>query len=374
MRKIAYLSGTRADFGLMRNTLETLSEHPGLDLSIIVTGMHLDPRFGRTVEEIEASGLRIAARLPVPMDEDSGATMARNIGRILIGLSEILLVERPDMLLLLGDRGEMLAGAIAAAHLGIAVVHVHGGERSGTIDEPVRHAVSKLAHLHAVATAGSRDRLVSMGEDAWRITVTGAPGLDGLTDIALVPPGELATSFGLSVPFALMLFHPVLQEAERAEQDALVVLDALRAEGLDILALAPNADAGAAGVRRALQARADLPGITVLTHLPRATFLAAMAGATLMIGNSSAGIIEAASFGTPVINIGSRQRLRERNANVIDAPAESDAIRAAIAQAKAVGRFPAQNIYGDGGAARRLTHLICRAQITPELLAKVNAY
>lgn len=376
MRRICYISGTRADFGLMRSTLQTIRDHAELDLSVIATGMHLSSIYGNTVEEIAAAGLRIAARAPVPLDPATGATMVRNIGLMLGAFTDALESERPDVVLLLGDRGEMLAGALAGIHLNIPVAHIHGGERSGTVDEPVRHAISKLSHLHFTATAEARERLIRMGEDPARIHVTGAPGLDGLTDADLPDRAEVARLHGLDParPFALMVYHPVLQEAATAADDARALLAALTGAGLQVLALMPNADAGSDGVRAALSEAKGAAGVTVRTHLARPAFVAAMARADLMAGNSSAGIIEAASFGTPVLNVGPRQNLRERNANVVDVPAEPQAMAAGLARLLAHGRFPLQNVYGDGRAGERITRLLATAPLDAALLMKVNGY
>ncbi len=365
-RRIAYVSGTRADFGLMRSTLQAIDADPALSLAVIATGMHLDPAYGSTVNEIEAAGLRIAAHIPVPTQPATGATMARNIGTMTAAMVDAFEAERPDIVLLLGDRGEMLAGAIAALHLNIAIAHVHGGERSGTVDEPVRHAISKLAHLHLVATDGARERLERMGEDGANIHVTGAPGLDGLPEAPELSERDR--------PKALMVFHPVLLEADCAEADATMLLDALSAAGCEILALMPNSDAGSDGVRRALDAARGRAGLEIAVHLDRSAFIAQMAYADLMIGNSSAGIIEAASFGTPAINVGNRQNLRERNANVRDVAAERGAVDAAIAAALSGGRFPCENVYGDGKAGERIVHLLRDQPLDAALFNKVNGY
>lgn len=376
MRRICYISGTRADFGLMRSTLQLIRDHVELDLCVVATGMHLSPFYGNTVEEIAGAGLRIAARVPVLLEPATGATMARNIGTMLGAFTDVLESERPDVVLLLGDRGEMLAGALAGIHLNIPVAHIHGGERSGTVDEPVRHAISKLSHLHFAATAEARERLIRMGEAPAHIHVTGAPGLDGLTDAELPDREEVARLHGLdpSRPFALMVYHPVLQEAATAADDTRALLAALAGAGVQVLALMPNADAGSDGVRAALAEAKGAPGVTVRTHLARPAFIAAMARADLMVGNSSAGIIEAASFGTPVLNVGPRQNLRERNANVLDVPAETAALGAAVARLLAQGRFPLQNVYGDGRAGARIARLLATEPLDAALLMKVNGY
>lgn len=370
-RKILYISGTRADFGLMRRTLEAIHVAPGLSLAVVATGMHLSATHGDTIREIEASGLPLVARVPVATEPATGATMARGIGAMIAAFTDVLEAERPDIVLLLGDRGEMLAGAIAAIHLGVAVAHVHGGERSGTVDEPVRHAVSKLAHIHLAATEGARERLVRMGEDPANVHVTGAPGLDGLTEGIRADRTAVAARHELdaSRPFALMVYHPVLQEAASAGAEAALVLDTILAAGMQALVLMPNADAGSDGVRAALKTRCG-PGVALATHLGREAFLDAMAAADVMVGNSSAGIIEAASFGTPVVNVGTRQNLRERNANVVDVPAEAQAIGAALARERSL---PA-NVYGDGRAAARIVAALRTAVLDAGLMAKANGY
>jgi GDP/UDP-N,N'-diacetylbacillosamine 2-epimerase (hydrolysing) len=375
-RRICYITGTRADFGLMRSTLEALAAHPSLALELVVTGMHLDPAHGDTIREVRASGLRVAAEVPVALHPATGATMARNLGRMVQAFADHLEHDPPRLVLLLGDRGEMLAGAIAAIHLNITVAHIHGGERSGTVDEPVRHAISKLSHLHFVATEGARERLVRMGERADHVWVSGAPGLDGLEDAPRADRTVLCAGLGLRAdrPVALMVCHPVLQEAEQAGDAARIVMDALLARGLQVVALMPNSDAGSDAIRDALRAFFGREGVRLLAHLPRAEFIGWMACCDVMVGNSSAGIIEAASFGTPVVNVGSRQNLRERNANTLDAAAEPAAVAAALDASLRGGRQPARNVYGDGRAAVRIVEVLASQPLDPALMAKVNAY
>ncbi len=403
-RRILYLSGTRADFGLMRQTLHAAAAHPGLEVAVAVTGMHLHADYGHTVDDIAASGLRIAARIPSDVGARDEAGMTRAISQTLAGLVPVLQAEQPESLLLLGDRGEMLAGAIAALHLGVPSIHLHGGERSGTVDEPVRHAISKLAALHFCATAQSRERLIAMGEDPQRVHVVGAPGLDDLSDVrqlpreaalralraalerqtphpnpphawgggtdvavrGFAPPplvGEAGRGSLAERPYALVLFHPVVQEANDAAAQTQALLDGLRAAGagsaLSVVWLAPNADAGSGHIEALLRAQ-RWPGFHRITHLPRADYLAALRHAAVLAGNSSSGIIEATSLGTRVVNVGSRQNLRERNANTVDVPPQASAIEAAVRQALALGPWPhpEDNVYGDGRSAARIAHLL----------------
>jgi GDP/UDP-N,N'-diacetylbacillosamine 2-epimerase (hydrolysing) len=375
-RRVTYISGTRADFGLMRSTLELIASHEGLELSIIATGMHLDPAYGNTVSEIEAAGLRLQARVEVEPGSPSGARMSRNIGQMIVGMTEAMERSRPDIILVLGDRGEMLAAAIAAVHLEIPLAHIHGGERSGTVDELVRHAISKLAHLHFVATEESRERLVRMGEMEGNIVVTGAPGLDGLAELPQADVSGLLVAHGLdsSRPFALLLYHPVPQEIDAVEQTMSAIVDILQQEEIQILALRPNSDAGGAKVLASLEAANQRGNLSLVTHLQRPDFVTLLNAASLLVGNSSSGIIEAATFGTPVVNIGTRQSMRQRNANIIDTSVAPQAITEAIRKACSMDRRSPHNVYGDGRAGQRIAHLLATRKLGADLLAKTNAY
>jgi len=376
VRRLVYLTGTRADFGLMQSTLQRIAATPGLHLEVAVTGAHLSVAHGNTVQEVRASGLPICSEIAVDVSTRSGKSMALAIADCLRGMTELLARERPDFLLVLGDRGEMLAGAIAALHVGVPCVHIHGGERSGTVDEPVRHAISKLASYHFVATQGSRERLLRMGEDDARIFVTGAPGLDGLEHLAALPRAECLRALGLPVagPFVLAMFHPVVQQAGQAAAQTRALLHALQRLGVPVVWLEPNADAGSREIIAALDATPLPAGSVRLAHLPRPLFAAAMRHCEVLAGNSSAGIIEAATFGTPVVNVGDRQRLRERTPNIVDVPADDSAIESALRSAIAHGRWPCDNPWGDGQAGERIAGLLATLPAGPALLEKVNNY
>ena len=375
-RRIVYLSGTRADFGLLRSSLQHIAATPGLGMKVLATGMHLSNEHGQTVDEIRASGLDVCGEVPLDMATRSKASMALGIADCLRGVTEVLGREKPDLLLVLGDRGEMLAGAIAALHLGIPCVHLHGGERSGTVDEPVRHAISKLSSFHLVATEGSRQRLIAMGEEPGRIHVTGAPGLDGLSALGAMPRAQCLAALQLPAQarFVLVLFHPVVQQAQQAGEQAVALLGALQKVGLPVVWLEPNADAGSIEVLAALDAAALPAGSRRIRHLERPLFAAALRHCELLAGNSSAGIIEAASFGTPVVNVGDRQMLRERNANVIDAATDQAGIERALHEALRRGHGPCENAWGDGRAGERIANLLLQLALGPQVLEKVNTY
>ena len=377
MRRLCYISGTRADFGLMQRALAAMAADARLEVSVCATGMHLSPEHGATLKEIEAAGLRICARVPASSAGRSGVDMARAIGQALLGMVDVLQLERPDAVIVLGDRGEMLAGAVAAIHLNIPVIHIHGGERSGTVDEPIRHAISKLAHLHCASTEAARERLVRMGERPEHVFVTGAPGLDGLESMATVTRAELCHEQRLDPrrPVAIVVFHPVLQEATEAGAQMAELMDAVLEARLQALCFTPNSDAGSAAIREVLSRRASHPDVRVIDNMPRARFVSWMRQADAMAGNSSSGIIEAASLGLPVVNVGARQASRERSENVIDVPIVRRAeIVQGLARARDMGRKRFHNVYGDGRASARIVYLLSTFPLDASLLNKTNAY
>jgi len=373
-RSILYLSGTRADFGLLQSTLKLIHQSSELEVEVAATGMHLQPAFGMTISEIEASGLPIRCRIPIDIENDSDVVMGRNIGRLIELFINELQKAPPDILLLLGDRGEMLAGAIAATHLSIPIVHIHGGERSGTIDERVRHSISKLAQYHCVATHQSRKRLIRMGERPESIFVTGAPGLDEMIKSKKNALNTLSDlPFDSDKPFAIFLLHP---EAEAFDKDFIRgQIDALLTEGLLVISIGPNSDEGNAMIRSILQEYSSHDSFKFFDNIPRLTFIGLMAKACLMAGNSSSGIIEAATFGLPVINVGSRQNYRERNTNVVDIFYDLSLFRTSIKQLiNHKENIKYLNRYGNGTAGSKIYSCLKSIDISNRALEKINAY
>lgn len=375
MRKVCYVTGTRADYGLMQLALGKLNQHPEIELSVCVTGMHLNSSFGETVTEVEADGLRICRKIVVELDGESGLQMTTAIGEEMIGFAQAFYEESPDIVLVLGDRGEMLAAAIAAVHMNIPVVHIHGGERSGTVDESLRHAISKLSHYHFVTTVGARQRLIKMGEMADNIYVVGAPGLDSIVDQPLEAAETLLPKYGLSASdkYYLAVFHPVVQQAGEAGKQVNCLLHALEQASQKTLLLLPNADAGGQAIRDSIS-RQESCFIFPFTHFPRIDYLSLLSHAEVLIGNSSSGIIEAASLGTPVVNIGDRQRCRERNKNVIDVSVDSKEIFDAIQNACELKGQQWDNVYRAGNSAESIVELLSSLPLKASLLEKLNTY
>lgn len=375
--RLTYLTGTRADFGLVRRSLDRIAATPGLAVELLVTGMHLSNRFGHTVDEIVASGLPIVDRIAVPIDDDSGRGMGVSTGMITCAVADYLARDRCDALLLLGDRGEMLAGATAALLAGVPIVHVAGGDVSGSVDDAIRHAISKMAHVHCVSNDGAAERLLRMGEMAERIHNIGAPGLVGLVRPEPDVLSAACARYGLAGPgqFAMLLFHPVVQEANLAGAQCQAILTALAGYEFGYLALLPNADHGTNAIRHEIEAMASSGRLVMVDHLPRDDYLSLLSASRFMIGNSSSGIVEAATLGTPVVNVGDRQLGRLRSANVFDALADPLDVSRAIEAALRFDPAGLQNVYGDGHADRRLADVLVRTDFSDtQLLIKQQLY
>lgn len=378
-RRVCFVTGTRAEFGLMSATLHALRRARSIDLQIVATGMHLDPGRGKTLDQIRRDGWHVDAVVNWPAAAaaaDPGATAAAT-GKAMAGLADAFERLQADVVLVVGDRVEAFAAA-AAAHVSNRVVaHVHGGDRAlGLVDDSLRHAITKLAHLHFPATARSAARIRKLGEDPWRIHQVGSPGLDGIRRSA-APAAQVRRAFGIAPRrFALLVLHPADPDDAAEERRARLVLDATVASDVGpIVIVCPNNDPGSAGIMAVWRAvdRAGIDSITVRHDVPRPSFLGLMRDAAVLVGNSSSGIIEAASFGTPVVDVGHRQAGRERGTNVTNVPYDVARIRRAIRRAAAT-RFPTENIYGSGHARRGIADILGRVPLDATLRRKLIAY
>jgi UDP-hydrolysing UDP-N-acetyl-D-glucosamine 2-epimerase len=381
MRKIAVMTGTRAEYGNLKPLLKAINKHPRLDLALIVTAMHLSKEFGYTIKEIRKDGFRVDTKVEMLHAEDTGAAMAESIGKCVIRMVGVLEQIKPDILLLLGDRAEMLAGAVAAAYMGIPIAHLHGGDVSSSVDESVRHAITKLAHIHFPATRGSANRIIKMGEDPSRIFVVGAPTMDTILNEKLPKRAELSKKYGfdLSKPILLVLQHPIVTEADEAAGQMKETLDAIVELKHQTILIYPNADAGGRRMIKVIKKYEKYPFIESFKSIPYADYLGLMRVASVMVGNSSSGIIEAPAFRLPVVNIGTRQKGRERSTNVIDVGYNRREIVKAVKKALHDRKFRAKvkkckNPYGDGKASQRIVKELSKIKITPELLQKRITY
>jgi GDP/UDP-N,N'-diacetylbacillosamine 2-epimerase (hydrolysing) len=380
MKKICYITGTRAEFGLIESTLKLASAHPQLDISVCVMGTHILPEIGllgETSKEIEDSGLKIVGRIESPsLALRSGVGMLQAFAAQIVGLVPLFEKEKFDFVMVLGDRAEMLAGALTAAHLNIPVIHIHAGERSGTIDESIRHAISKIAHYHFVATDSAQKRLIKMGERGENIFVTGAPGLDDIKAIPLIPPQDLfmKAGFSLTKKLVLAIYHPVLQEELDANEQMSSLIKAIKSLDLQAVFLNPNTDAGSLGILTALEKAKKEVNFRVFEHLERRQYLSWLAACDVMVGNSSSGIIEAASLKIPVVDIGSRQRSREASENVIRKLNSIEEIKDGISKSLNTGKRNFFNIYGDGTAGKKIVEILATLRQDPQVLNKLNTY
>jgi UDP-N-acetylglucosamine 2-epimerase (non-hydrolysing)/GDP/UDP-N,N'-diacetylbacillosamine 2-epimerase (hydrolysing) len=376
-RKILSITGTRSDYGLMTPVFSRIGATPDLELHLIVTGMHLMDEFASSLERIRADRpgvLHYTQRMP---GNDDGAAMAKALGGTVSAVADILGEVRPDIVLLQGDRGEMLAGAIAAAHMNVAIVHMSGGDRTGSIDDSIRNAISKFAHVHLTTCSASSRQLRALGEAAHRIFEVGEPGLDLIAALDCVEPADLASELGLDLsrPVVLATQHPVTTEADAAAWQMEQVLGALEEIGLQTVFTYPNSDAGGGAMIRVLESRRGRSFLRIVPDLGSRKYLSLMRLAAVIVGNSSSGIFEAPSFRLPAVNIGTRQHGRLRATNVVDVGYEKSEIVSGVRRALEDPGFRAglaacKNPYGDGQAASRTVDILQRLRLGPALLAK----
>lgn len=378
MRSIGVVTVGRSDYGIYRPLLEALRARPDVELRVIASGTHLSPRFGETARMIEADGFAIADRVPTLVDGDAPVDIAASMGKAVLGFSAVFARSRPDLLVVLGDRFEMHAAALAALPFTLPVAHIHGGElTAGAFDDALRHSITKLSHLHFVATPEYARRVRQLGEELWRITVSGAPALDNLHRFPLLAADELARRHRLSLaePPLLVTFHPVTLEYERTAWQVEELLAALADSGHPIVFTAPNADTANRVIREKIDAFAHTiaRAQVVETFGPQAYF-SLMALAAAMVGNSSSGIIEAASFRLPVVNVGTRQEGRLRPRNVIDVGYARhqvlEGIRRATDRDFRASLEGLVNPYGDGHAVERIVPRLATVSLDERLLVK----
>lgn len=367
-RRICFVSGTRAEFGLMRSVLEAISAYPKLELQLIATGMHLDRSRGRSIDQIRDEGFRIDATIPWAEKDSSSTATAVATGKAIARLAEELEGLRSDIVLVVGDRVEAFAAASAAHISGRLVAHVHGGDRAlGIVDDSLRHAITKLAHVHFPATRASAERIGRLGEDPWRIIRACSPGLDGITRLAS-SRSEIAREMPElgDQSFAILVVHPQSSD-ERKQQDMARKLAMLCVAKFErVVIVYPNNDPGSSGIIRAWDGMQNHPKLIFRRNLSRPLFLGLLRDAAVLVGNSSSGIIEAASFGTPVIDVGTRQAGRERGKNIFHVPHPGPEIDRLLAKIQNRGRpirFGAYNLYAGRNAGKTIAQALARISL-----------
>jgi UDP-hydrolysing UDP-N-acetyl-D-glucosamine 2-epimerase len=377
-RTIGLVTSSRSDWGIQRPVAQAILDHPDLELQIIATGMHLAAECGHTAEQIEADGFQIAHRVESQQPGDTPESIGRSMGRGVSGFAELFGRWQPDILTVLGDRFDMFPAAVAALPFLIPVAHLHGGESTfGAIDDALRQALTKLSHIHLVATEENARRVHQLGESPEHIHIVGAPGLDDLVSLEPMSDSELEASFGFRPGEVnlLVVYHPETRAFERATQDAEALFAVLGDLHANLVIVRPNSDTANRSIHTAIdQLCKRRPRIHAPVNVPRRAFLSLMRSASAMIGNSSAGIIEAPSFRLPVVNVGNRQSGRLRTANVIDCAADAGEIAEALGRAlsprfrKSIAGL--ENPYGAGDSARRIARVLATKGLGQGLVTK----
>ncbi|MBP2029959.1 UDP-N-acetylglucosamine 2-epimerase (non-hydrolyzing)/GDP/UDP-N,N'-diacetylbacillosamine 2-epimerase (hydrolyzing) [Methanohalophilus levihalophilus] len=378
VRKIAVITGTRADYGLMRSTLKAIDSHPKLELCLIATGMHLSHEFGYTINDIKKDGFSIASELDILLSSDSKTSMATSAGLGIIKISQALEQIKPDIVVVEGDRWEAASGVIASAFLNIPVAHISGGDvtEGGCIDDSIRHAITKFAHIHFPGTSKSAERLSKMGEEGWRIHMVGDPGND-LQDFKSIEPQELENYFSINLndPLLLVVQHPVTYEIEHTADHMRETMESIVELGLQTIVIYPNADSGGKLAIEVIKDFSEYPNIKIYKNLTRDVYLSLMAVSSAIIGNSSSGIVESPFFKIPAVNIGTRQSGRERSTNVIDVEYDRHEIVSAIKKALSDKDFKENvkncpNPYASENTGIKIANLLYKIEIDNKLINK----
>lgn len=380
-RKIACILSSRATYGYSRPVMRLIEKSKKLELAVIVTGMHLLKEYGLSVNEIIRDGFKIAAKVDMMVGGDSGAAWAKSLGLEMQSLAQVFSIIKPDIILIEGDRAEQLIATVTGVYMNLPVAHLQSGDVSGHIDGSARHAITKLCHIHFPACDDSAKRVLNMGEEKWRVFNVGAPQLDEIVHGKKISQRNLekALGFEFAKPLLVVIQHPVLVEIAHARNQMIETMEAVKALGFQTVVIYPNIDAGGEEIIRVIRHYKGLPFFHTFKNLDRIIFLNLLRYASVLVGNSSCGILEASSFRLAAINIGSRQRGRMQAPNVINVPHDRKKIAVAIRKAIFDPHFQRKlfrcmNPYGDGRSAKRVVKILERIPLTPALLDKKITY
>jgi UDP-hydrolysing UDP-N-acetyl-D-glucosamine 2-epimerase len=377
-RKICVVVTARPSYSRIRTALRAIEQHPDLELQLVVAASALLDRYGNAIQAIERDGFPIAARVYMVVEGENLVTSAKSTGLGLVELATVFDNLRPDAVVTIADRYETLANAVAASYMNIPVVHVQGGEVTGSIDEKVRHAVTKLSNLHLVSTEAAAERVRKLGEAPATVVVTGCPSIDIAAEVAAKPAldfdpfvkyGGVGPNTDLSKGYLVVMQHPVTTEYEEARRQVEETLYAVKAIGLPVLWFWPNVDAGSDGTSKGIRVfreREKPDNLHLFRNMFPEDFLRLLVHSTAIVGNSSVAIRECSFLGVPAVNIGTRQQGRERGANVIDVEHDRHAIASAIGEHARRGRPKADHLYGTGDAGRRIADCLAAAELTIE--------
>ena len=383
-KNILAITGIRSEYDIMSTVFKEISRHPNLNLQIIVTGAHLSDSYGSTVNEIKADGFKIVDEVESLIDGDRDSSRVIGLSVQLQGIVQTIVRVRPDMLLVLGDREESITTALAGTYMNIPIAHVSGGDRViGNVDDQIRHAVTKLSHLHFVTNIESEQRVIKLGEQNFRVFNVGNPGLDRLLKVREMSLPELSDNIGFEInddePLILLIQHALSTEIEDSYEQMKITLSAIKELGIKTILSYPNSDAGSQQMIRAIDEFKSIPNLYVSKNLPRVEFVNIMRKASCLIGNSSAGILEAPLLKLPVVNIGNRQKGRLHADNVKFVKHSKDDIISAIKMAIFDKAYRAKvlkckNPYGDGQSSIRIAEILAKVKLDNEFLIKDITY
>ena len=379
-QKISITTGTRSEYGILRELIKEISKSKKLELYLLVTGMHLSKKFGYTINEIKKDKIPIHAKIKMIPSGNTPYDMSVSLGKGIVGFSKIFKKIKPDLNVVLGDRDEALASALAASHMNIPNAHIHGGEISQGIDEYNRHAITKISNIHFAATKKSKERIIKMGENRRNVILTGSPSIDEIKMSKISSKHELEKKYlvDLDKPLFLLIQHPVTTEFEKSELQIKMTLDALSKLKNQTIAILPNSDAGNQQIINQLRIFSKKCNfLKVFPNLPRNDYLGFLKHCSALIGNSSSGLIEGSYLHTPVVNIGIRQLGREKDVNVIDVPIFSkslilNALKKSLK--KKNKKIKNSSIYGTGNASKKIVQYLETIPINPQMIRKKLVY
>ncbi|MFH2012802.1 MAG: UDP-N-acetylglucosamine 2-epimerase [Pseudomonadota bacterium] len=375
MRKISCVITSRASYARIKTALLAINSHPDLELQLIAAASVLLEKYGTAVNVIEADGLDILERVYMIVEGENPVTMAKSVGLGIIEITTALDKLKPDLVITIADRFETIATAISSSYLNIPLVHIQGGEITGSIDERVRHSITKLSDYHLVSNKSSLERVIKMGEEPERVFITGCPSIDLAKKISENPErfnpfpkyGGVGAIFDVNKPYIVLLQHPVTTEYEMAREQMWRTLMAVNSIDIHCMVFWPNLDAGSDGTSKAIRIFREIYRDNTMhffKNIPPEDFLRVLLNSTCIVGNSSVAIRECSFMGVPAVNIGSRQNGRDRGRNVLDVSSDIEQIKDAINKQLSNGRYPGENIYGKGRAGENIADLLANIPLT----------
>jgi len=382
MKKVCVTTGSRSDYGILSQVMKEIRKSKELELEIVAAGSHLEETFGYTYKEIERDGFIIDKKVRIPLAFSSNKEMASATGEAVRGFSEAFSEIKPDLVLVLGDRFEVFAAVIAAYYQLIPVAHIHGGDKStgGSLDDSVRHAITKLSQIHFVASRKSFERVKKLGEEEHRIHLVGSPAVDMILSTKKISREELNKKFGLkNEPYTVVIQHPITSNVGEAGAQMRETMEAVKSIGLQAVVVYPNADAGGKKIIEEIEKYSKLPFVKVFKSVPFKDYVQLLMHSSCLVGNSSGALIETPSLHIPAVNIGPRQNEREKSENVIDAPHDRREIEAAIRKALFDKEFKkkvenCKNPYGIGKSSKKIVEILEKTEINEGLIRKKLAY